>query len=180
MDFLELALRMFPFWLLGLFMIFLTIKTGNKDILRVDFQSIKKWAFFLIGLTIYRAAYLWYFWKTASVQNSVETVSWLPWQTTLTVFWEDAAHALPLILLMRLIGTKKWTWPIHAIAMIIIAAAFGSGHMYQGIMAVILLSFYVPLTIKTAKIRGLGTIMICHVLYDLSTILLIKYMMRVM
>lgn len=178
MSAFEMALRMWPMWALGLFMIMVAFRSDNQDLLRIDRPSVKKWVKFLCGLTLFRAAMFYFTWKYQS--GGFEAVSWIPWQTTLMVWWEDAAHTLPLLLLARLIGTEKKTWPIHALAFATIMVAFGAGHIYQGLVPAIALSFYIPYTLKLSKTKGLGTIMICHVLYDLSTILLIQSMLRFM
>lgn len=180
MNFGELAIEMFPYWILGLFMMFITMYTGNKDILRVDFKAVGKWCLFLLALSVYRFILFKFIWTPEHAIESFEPVRWIPWQATLTVFWEDAAHTLPLLLLMRLIGTRWFVWPIHIVAILAMTAAFGSGHTYQGYLSALILSLYVPLSLNAAKKNGLGTIMVCHVLYDLSTVAMIQYILRAM
>lgn len=178
MDALDMALRMWPAWMLGFFMIMATILSGNKDLLRVSKPAIIKWTKILGGITLLRILLFYFTWDLQA--DKFETVSWLPWQTCTMVWWEDAVYTLPLLLLYRLIGTSKKTWPIHAIAFLMAWVSFGSGHMYQGAMAAIFISFYIPYTLRLSKSVGLGTIMIGHVMYDLATILLIQTMIRFM
>lgn len=178
MSALEMAMQMWPMWILGFFMLYVTVTTGNADLIRVDRKTVIKWLKFLSVITVIRAV-LWYFTWDYSV-NRFEAVSWLPWETTTMVWWEDAAHTLPLFLLARLIGTKWKTWPVHALAFTVIWLSFLTGHLYQGLGSAILISMYIPFSLKLGKEIGLGTLMINHVLYDLATLLLIQGMIRLM
>ena len=112
-----------------------------------------------------------------SMGEAAKNIVQIPWFLAFGVFWEDMLHALPLILLQKLIGTQKKTWPIHILATAVIMASFGLGHTYQGAFAAFALSFYIPYSVQLGKKFGLGTVMICHILYDLSTILFLKFML---
>lgn len=179
MSLQEMILHYLPMWLLGLFMIFITIKSGNKDILKINKPSVVSWAKFLVISTVLKAIFMYFTWNAATA-DQFSNISWIPWQLTLTVWWEDAAHTLPLFLLYRLIGTSKKTWPIHALAFLIIWLAFLSGHLYQGFMPAVFISMYIPFSLYFARSRGIGTMMVNHVLYDFSTIILVQGMLRIM
>jgi hypothetical protein len=102
----------------------------------------------------------------------------IPWTASFTVFWEDMAHGLPLLILRNLIGyDKRWNKTINNIALTIVMLSFGLGHIYQGLLVPILLAFYIPYSVKVGKEYGFGTIAICHILYDLTTLLFVKYFM---
>lgn len=178
MDVLELASHLWPMWMLGLFMILATIYAGHKDILSIDKPTVIKWIKFLCVISVFRALMLYLMWDT--MKENVSAVAWIPWQTTMMVWWEDAAHTLPLLLLMRLIGTEKKTWPIHAIAFLPIWLSFLCGHLYQGLGNAFLVSLYIPFSLNIAKDKGLGTLMINHILFDLFTLSLIQTMLRYM
>lgn len=179
MGITDFALAMWPSWTVGLLMMLATVYSRNSDLLKIDLKSVKTWIKFLILITIGRAVFLSLMWDTKIVSGIVD-VSWIPWQVTLTVFWEDAAHVLPLLLLMRLIGVEKKTWPIHIAALLFMWTSFGVGHIYQGILSAIYISFYIPITLRIARDKGIGTVMICHILYDLCTIILVQTMSKVM
>jgi hypothetical protein len=102
-------------------------------------------------------------------------VHFIPWQTTLGVFWEDAVHALPLVLLGKMFANKTWykiaKWPLLAAVM----CSFGAGHLYQGVLAACMLSFYIPFSMKMGEKHGFGTVMLCHMMYDLITLLSIGW-----
>lgn len=178
MTFEELAIHMLPMWGLGIFMLMALFVSGHRDLLRVDLKALRTWVLFLVGLSIYRAILFSTPYGKEMLKHTLEATSWLPWQGTLFVFWEDLAHTVPLVLLRRWLGTRWFTWPVHAVALILIMVEFGSGHLYQGILPAVMLSFYIPYTMSLGQKKGFGTIMIGHILYDLSTVLMIQYMAR--
>ena len=109
------------------------------------------------------------------LHSAAKNISIIPWELTLSVFWEDSCHGLPVLLLQLFLGTdKKWKWAIHALCTAIVMVSFGLGHVYQGIFAACLISFYIPYSIKIGKQYGFGTVMLCHTLYDLTTLLSLK------
>lgn len=175
MDFTEIALRMFPYWIMGIFMLFAVYHSEYKDLLRVQWKPIMKWLLFIVALTAYRIAVFKFFSGNETLHNQTQGAMMIPWQATLTVFWEDACHGLPLAILSRYLGTDKW-WKklVTLVAIIFTMFAFGLGHVYQGTVAAFFLSFYIPYTFKKGQEIGFGTVMICHTLYDLATILTIK------
>ena len=171
MTMLEIAMRMWPLWLFGMFMMLMTYKAGHGDLLKVDKKRLKKWIIFLGFLSVYRYLML----KYTGFNEAMGALT-IPWQAAFTVSWEDACHGLPLALLYRFVCTKKYAkfimWPAIAVVM----TAFGLGHTYQGIWAAAFLSLYVPFTYDFGKKHGFGTVMIGHILYDLVTLLLIHWM----
>lgn len=173
MSFAEIALRMWPMWVMGLFMIFSVYHSEYRNLLRVQVKPILKWILFLIGLTAYRIIMLKYFSGPFKAQSG--GVMMIPWQATLTVFWEDACHGLPLAIMSLKMGQDKlWKKIVMWAAIIFTMFSFGLGHVYQGAIAAFFLSFYIPFTYKKGQEIGFGTVMICHTLYDLVTILTLK------
>ena len=83
-------------------------------------------------------------------------------------------HGLSLVVLRRMIGIRKWVFPIHALAMLVVMFSFGSGHIYQGLISAFFISFYIPFAVHFANKRGFGTLCLGHVLYDFSTIMVIR------
>lgn len=175
MTFTEMALRMYPYWIMGLFMLFVTYQSKHRDLLRIQWKSVGKWLLFLGGLTIYRIAMFKLFEGHQYLQDAAEGAMIIPWQATLTVFWEDLCHTVPLVILTRWLGKDKlWKKMISWLAIGMVMVAFGLGHVYQGVIAAVVLSFYIPFTYKKGQEVGFGTVMLCHVLYDLVTILTLK------
>lgn len=180
MSNLDLVIHYLPYWFLGIVMIVLTYQSKHRDILRVNVKSVVKWALWLCVVAVIR---YFLFTKLASpeqIMKSLEAVLWIPWQLTLSVWWEDAVHVLPLLLIDRMLP-QEWKWKRRAVMIpliIFMQISFGLGHVYQGNLAALGLSFYIPFTFRIAKEKGIGTTMLCHVLYDLSTLLLIQYVLR--
>jgi hypothetical protein len=77
--------------------------------------------------------------------------------------------------LARALGKDRW-WKKGLIgaAIATVMVSFGLGHVYQGWAAAAMLSFYIPFTFKKGQEVGFGTVMLCHTLYDLATILVMK------
>lgn len=175
MDIKAWALNMYPYWLLGIFVIFATIFAGYKDVVRVEKSAMLKWLKFLGIVTIYRVLLFKLFPNNQFLKEAIKNVTSVPWQITPSVFWEDACHGMPLFFIQMWLGTDKW-WKqvIHALLLAVVMVEFGLGHVYQGVPAAIALSFYIPYSIKLGKKFGFGTVMLCHILFDLTTILTLK------
>lgn len=177
MNFLDFALELYPYWLMGVFVIWATIQSGNKDVVRIDWKAISKWIVVLACLALYRFCVFKLFPNAPALKSAAKIVTQIPLAITLMTPWEDAMHCLPLILLQRLIGTKWYTWPIHGLAILILMISFGAGHLYQGIFSAVLLSLYVPYSVRLGKRLGVGTVMVGHVLYDFTTLLTLRMLL---
>lgn len=172
MDMKVIIAAMYPYWIAGAMMVLATIVAGRKDVVRIEKKAVLSWIRFLCFVTLYRIFLFKMFPHVFS--GPAKAISIIPWPMTLTVFWEDACHGLPLYILRLILGTKKWTWPIHGLLMLAMMLEFGMGHMYQGIYAACALSLYIPYSISLGKKYGFGTVMLGHTLYDLTTVLSIK------
>lgn len=158
-------------------MIFATRKTEHKELVRVEPKAVKNWSIFLVLLTVYRMVMYKFFPEAFALNEATKGSTELPWQMTLFVFWEDACHGLPLLLLKKMLGNKWLMKPFHFLLMLMVMFSFGLGHTYQGVTAAIILSFYIPASMNIADRRGFGTVMICHTLYDLSTVFFVRWIM---
>lgn len=177
MDFATIASHMWPCWVFGALIFWMALKAGHKNDLRVEPKAVFSWIKFLFIIALYRFVIFRFFSNNNTLHGMAANILQIPTLATLTVAWEDLAHGLPLLLLQRLIGIRKLTWSIHFIATLFIMIAFGLGHTYQGTLSAIILSFYIPFSVSIGKKHGFGTVMICHTLYDLSTILSLKYIL---
>lgn len=168
-------MRMFPYWVLGLIMLYTVWQSKHRDLLRVDYKSVAKWIMFLGAITLYRIAVFKIFQGNEKLHEMTSGAMMIPWQATLTVFWEDMVHTVPIAIFARWLGNdKKWKKFVVGAAITLVMFSFGLGHVYQGAIAAAFLSLYIPFTYKKGQEIGFGTIMICHTLYDLVTILTIK------
>lgn len=173
MSFTEFALRMFPYWCFGALMFFAIWKSDYKDLLRFDAKAFGKFLGFMLAVSAFRyclISVLVHF----GMGSDFSAVNKLPIGAVLFTPWENLAHSVPLVLLRRMIGTSKWTWPIHALAMAVVMISFSSGHLYQGVAAAMFISLAIPADIHWGQKVGFGTTMCCHVLYDFLTIMVVR------
>lgn len=167
---------MYPYWILGIVSILMVLRYGDKRLLRFDWTQVRKWFCFLVTITFWRLVLYNIFAFGSIFGNSLKNASFIPWVAAFTVFWEDAVFGLPMLILKKKLSNKKWSKYLYWLFLGVAMCVFGSGHVYQGIIPAIILSLYVPLTVKLGAKHGFGTIMICHIMYDLFTMLFIKYM----
>lgn len=89
----------------------------------------------------------------------------------LFVIFEDAYFVMIPYYITNRIENKKINTAIWVVASIL----FASGHAYQGLAGVVVTSLYPYfLSNKYAKRTSFGTVMACHFLYDMFTVLLPK------
>lgn len=181
MDFKTIVSHLWPMWVLGFLVLLAVYNSKEKKHIRIEKKAVIKFLtfmafvsavrFFILGLSAHLGL------VSPGLVETLKTISSIPVPTIFGVYWEDACHGLPLLLLGNAIGDKKWLKPVYWAAMIAVMTAFGLGHMYQGVTASILLSLYIPASIHFAKKFGFGTVMLCHIAYDLVTILTTKAML---
>jgi len=176
MTFKEMALNMYPYWLLGLGMIFCTIKAGFKDLIRVEKAAVIKFLQFMGLITVFRVVLFTLFpgiqdFLPGDVGSMVDTI---PLGATGFVFWEDMVHTLPLLILFSYLNDSKIANAIRMVLTGIVMFAFGMGHTYQGYLAAFVLSFYIPYSLKLGEKYGLGTVMVCHTLFDFITLITLR------
>ncbi len=177
MSFTEFALMMYPMWIMALITMIVVYFSKYRELLRIEKKPIFYFLRLLGILTLYRVGVFYFFRDHQYIQDMHTAASFIPWEITFTVFWEDAMHGLPLAIFALWLGKDKmWKKILNWIMIALVAISFGLGHTYQGMFAAFLLSFYVPFTVHKGPKIGFGTIMICHVIYDLATILTMKYM----
>ena len=176
MDFKTIAESMYPFWMIGTIVIAMVLAAGKKNVLRIERKPVLVWGacmVLLVGWRIFLDKVIGYHGSQMAVQGMLT----IPWTASFTVFWEDACHGLPLLLLQDLIGKKKrWAKVLYGVVLTTIMVAFGLGHLYQGIFPALLLCMYIPYSVDVGRRYGFGTIIICHMLYDLSTLLFVHYL----
>ena len=177
MDFRTIAEFMYPYWILGALVMMAVVCAGQRRLLRIELKPILKWCLCLILITAIRLFLLNTF-DYSGLFGKPTGLMMIPWVASFTVFWEDACHGLPLVILGSLIGTeRRWARAVNKLAMILVSVSFGLGHLYQGPLVELILSFYVSYSVKYGKKYGFGTVIICHTLFDLVTFLFIKYFM---
>ena len=176
MSFTEMAMRMYPYWIMGLFMFFAVFTSKYRYLLRVEYKPVLKWLAFLIGLTAYRIIIFKYFTDLDKLHGQTGGALDIPLGATATVFWEDLCHTVPVAVLAAYLGQDKlWKKAIIFICLAVMMISFGLGHTYQGYITAFILSFYIPYTFRKGREIGFGSIGICHMCYDFVTILTLKH-----
>jgi hypothetical protein len=128
----------------------------DRERLQVDLSAIGKFLkIVLIGSAL-----------SFVIRYSLGRIPTLPpvgFGSLLLVWWEDVLFSLLSIYYAEKF-LPKWVFVPLAV---ITSLVFGMGHLYQGWFAVLALSFYPYfVSYKCGKKYGYGTVMICHVLYD--------------
>jgi len=177
MDLKTLALSAYPYWILGIVVILATIAAGHRNVLRIEKSALLSFIKFICYLTLYRFVIFKLFPNFAPFVEAKKSISMVPIPFMLGVFWEDACHCIPLYFLKKVINNRKLLIPFYYIALAVVMVEFGMGHLYQGLIPSILLSFYVPYSVAMGEKYGFGTVMICHTIFDISTALSIQYLM---
>jgi hypothetical protein len=179
MDVKQMAEMMFSNWMLGLAMVYLVYTSKYYKLLKIDKEALLRFAKFLVFLTASRYVYLTYIAPDASIASIKEITGMIPWQTVPGVFWEDACHALPLVVMEKMFKLKTWFKYARLPLLCAMSFFFGLGHSYEGMGAVLMMMCYIPITMRLGKKYGFGTIMLCHVAYDMCTLLSFKFILGI-
>ena len=177
MNIEQAVLQLGPCWILGIVMIALTWFSQYRDVLKIDKSVIIKFAKILAIGTAARLIVFHFFAPAAVIEQMREMTKLIPWQALFGVFWEDACFSMPLVLAGLMFNKSKlWSWlskPMLAVVM----ASFACGHLYQGLSSALMISLYIPFAMQMGKKYGYGTVMLCHIMYDFSTLLSLKWML---
>lgn len=175
MSMQEIMLRMWPYWIIGIIVLFGVYKSEHKDLLRFDKKAAFKWVLVLLGITAYRLLTFKLYSQLDTFRDTMQNMTIIPWQMAFTTYWEDACHGLPLVIMRRMMPKTKWSKFLQYILLAITMLSFASGHLYQGVIPAALLSLYIPFSMSRGEKFGFGTVIFGHILYDLSTMLFIKW-----
>jgi hypothetical protein len=147
-------------WILGVLSLIYTYRI-DKSYLRIDVKALKGFGIFLLWLTLIRS-FIFTISQSMPMSDILPLIN--PW-LMLGVFWEDAIHVMPLIILKDKEVINKYVYyALFACS----ALVFASGHMYQGWIGLASI-LYMYFSAKYGRKHGFGTVMICHTAYDLTT-----------
>ncbi len=179
MDAKQMAEAMFPAWILGFMMLYLVKNSKYANLIRVEKEGLIKFAKFLLVLTAFRFGYLKFLASDATLEGIKYITSMIPISTIPGVFWEDACNALPFVIGESMFRKKKWYKWLRLPILATLCLSFGSGHSYEGLGAVLAMTCYIPFTMNLGKKYGFGTVMLCHIAYDMLTLLTFKLFLGV-
>lgn len=177
MSISQVVMQMWPMWMMGLFMIYLTWKSEHRNILRIEPKPVLKFTKTLAIIAVLRFLAFKFAIPESVADSARATMHMIPWQALFGVFWEDACHSMPLVLAGLMWGGSRWYPWLSKIALAVVALSFGSGHIYQGVFPAVAICAYIPVAMKLGKQFGFGTVMLCHILYDMSTLLTMRWIL---
>lgn len=136
----------------------------DRQVLRIEKDSI--WKFFKFVLTfklIFLVLYVVLFriFEVAPPSVPAPPLHYLP-----MVWWEDVLFSLIPIYY----GYKFLPRPLATAVAIIVSFFFALGHLYQGWIGLLLGIYPFFISYRYGKKHGYGTVMICHVIYDVMVI----------
>lgn len=146
-------------WLISGFLL-LTVYIFDRDVLRFDTEAVVRFLkLALIGSSL-----------SVVLNVLLGRIPALPPVATSSLFfvgWEDVLFSL-----LPIYYANKYLHKNIAVPLIVISSIlFGLGHVYQGYFAAALISFYPYfISYKLGKKYGYGTVIFCHVAYDLLVV----------
>ena len=130
--------------------------------MRVELQAISKFLAFMSLVVCFRLAMMSYF------RDIPDGSTPFAFHSLIMVWWEDALFAIPIYHLSRNLESKR---ALKVSLIVLISLMFGLGHAYQGTFSIFVTALYpYYLSTKNAEKYGFGTVMLCHILYDMITI----------
>lgn len=177
MDLKEVALQLWPCWMMGIMMVYLTLKSEYKNLLRVEKKAVFNWVKILAMVCFWRFLLFKFAASDGMIQQARSMAHLIPLPAIFGVFWEDACFSMPLVLASLMFQKSKlYSW-LSKPLLVLVMLAFACGHIYQGLFPALAISLYIPVAMKMGKKYGYGTVMISHMLYDMSTLLSIRWML---
>jgi hypothetical protein len=184
----QMAQDLWPNWLLGICMILLVLNSKYRDMMRVEIPALIKVGRFLVLISVIRWLGFHFLASPEMIKGIKAMADLIPWQAVLGTPWEDACHGLPLAIISASCYARRFhpsglTWSharwykwVEKPLLFMVMMAFASGHLYQGIWQALAISLYIPFSINMGTKYGFGTVMVGHIMYDMSTLLLFKWM----
>lgn len=144
--------------------IFVLVVLFDRDKLVIKLDAVAKFISLLVIVGAVKLA----LWNGKSVSNNFDNMSM---SSFLLVFLEDVFFVMVPFYLTNFIKNKN----INIAIWVFFSMIFGSGHLYQGLIAVFITGIY-PYFISNhfAKKTSFGTVMVCHFLWDCFVFVLPK------
>ena len=148
-------------------LIFLYFLFFDSKTIEIKWDAVSRFLAFMSLITFFRISIASF---TQGIEHTLpnsNTYGLEPWKFAL-VFWEDAFFVLPMVILSRFEFTNRWY--IWMPAMVGMSYWFGTGHAYQGNIAVWITAIYPYFISYRYGVKfGFGTVMVCHIMYDFIT-----------
>lgn len=155
---MQYILTYLPAWILGILLIYYT-KKEYPSIVSIDKKAVAR--FCILMFFVFCIRFL-------LISGPVQIPEHVSFWGLFMVFWEDAVYTLPLLILNRLKVSNKIIYPLLALS----AFGFFLGHLSYGMVWALVTLLYIPfISYRYGLKYGLGTVMICHIIYDVVTYL---------
>lgn len=143
----------------------------DRNKLDIKLNKVAKFLAFMAIITAFRLAL-----QSYAGSSAPTAIMNIPFYLFALVPWEDAFYVAPLLYLEEIKNRGKLGKALWVAIVVSTSIHFGLGHAYQGWFAVGLTALYPYfISLKYSKRVGMGTVMVCHVLYDMITVLTAKY-----
>jgi len=147
----------------------------HPEMLRIDRPTVLMYGGLVTVINFLKAVVLFAiiqnFWPD-TFKKFTDIFDMIPANHLLAVWWEDSFYVLPYLLLaphvMRLQGWRKALAISGSLTLFLITTFhFMLGHLYQGPMGMV--AFIYPIiSYSVGSRKGLGTIMMLHIIFDFS------------
>ena len=150
--------------------LFLTLSLKKSPLVRFDWSKVSQFVGFMVLVEFIRMGLM-----DGDPNFKVEPDDPLMGlSTNIWVFWEDSFFAMPIYFLKDHLKLHKSIWIPVAVGLSLL---FASLHINQGYVWAAIVGIY-PFFIsyRFGKVNGFGTVMACHIIYDVATHLGYKIM----
>lgn len=147
---------MLPYWLIGA-VIFRISRFFDPKLTRVSWPPIARFIRFMVIVTVLRML-------IGTPQLPFPPLT--EYIKLMGVFWEDLVHVLPALIMTKL---KIPNFFVYAF-LFLSSVAFATGHLYLSPIWALITTIYPAISFHYGKKHGLGTVIICHILYDIVTV----------
>jgi len=142
----------------------------ERNFMRIEARTVAKFIGFMGILSLWR-----YFAITKLGfldPDMIEVSKQIFFPSLLLVFLEDAFFVLPIVACKKFRDSNVITYTVAAFFSLL----FASAHLYQGLGGFFFALFYMHMSYKYSHKHGMGTVMICHILYDICTLALFRFL----
>lgn len=152
---------LFEFFVIFAVLKILIIRKVLPELVRFELKAFKFFLLLMFCVSFLRILYV------SVAGKSPVNIHLFDFYSLFFVFWEDMFFVFPSIFFYHLTKNRY----LVAFLMLISSIIFAMGHLYQGTTASLILTSYVPIAFYFGRKYGLGTVMACHVTYDVLTYL---------
>ena len=136
----------------------------HPDLCRLSFRPILTFLKYMVFITSLRML-MFILMQSQPHSAAMDSLSLC---SVLGVFWEDAVFCLPLLVMDKLKVSRYLKYISIALSSLI----FATGHLAYSPMWATITLLYIPcISYRFGKKHGILTVMVCHILFDLITLI---------